>query len=57
MEKVKVAWTVDGKPEYYTGRDGEPRVFENRYEAEELLLQEGIPAGDLEYLNFIEVAA
>ena len=57
MKRVTVAWTVDGALEYLTGRDDKPRIFGSRYEAEEILLAEGIPAGDFQYLQFIEEAA
>ena len=53
---VKVAYKADGGLEYLTDKNDEPRIFSSQAEAEERLISENIPADDIKYLLFFEVA-
>ena len=53
---IRVAYDTDGGLEYLTDKDDEPRIFQSQAEAEMQLISEGIPASDIKYLRFLEVA-
>ena len=55
-KSVRAAYMADGDLEYLTDKEDNPRVFLNQTDAELQLLQEGIPADDIKYLMFLEVA-
>ena len=55
-KNVRAAYMAGGDLEYLMDKDDNPREFASQAEAEERLLQEGIPAADIKYLMFLEVA-
>jgi len=55
-KSITAAYKADGELEYLTDKSDHPRIFASQAEAEEQLLREGIPADDIKYLMFLEVA-
>ena len=55
-KRIRVAYMADGELEYLTDKNDKPLIFNSAAEAELKLIADGVPASDIQYLRFLEVA-